>query len=133
MKTAFECGALISSIAEGYGANGNRKGINMFDVCLHLVQLEVRLIRSHAECRVIQQRRGALLGVEVEPRLTSACSPKCTWVKLSRNSDGSVVPQVVLSVGAKGAAQDRRDIIVTTKIFFGTARTDTHNTRGLSR
>jgi aryl-alcohol dehydrogenase-like predicted oxidoreductase len=29
--------------------------------------------------------------------------------------------------------QDRRDIIVTTKIFFGTQRKDTGNTRGLSR
>ncbi|ORY33471.1 NADP-dependent oxidoreductase domain-containing protein [Naematelia encephala] len=28
---------------------------------------------------------------------------------------------------------DRRDIIVTTKIFFGTARGEKHNTRGLSR
>lgn len=28
---------------------------------------------------------------------------------------------------------DRRDIIVSTKIFFGTARKETHNTRGLSR
>jgi aryl-alcohol dehydrogenase-like predicted oxidoreductase len=28
---------------------------------------------------------------------------------------------------------DRRDIIITTKIFFGTKRTDTSNTRGLSR
>lgn len=28
---------------------------------------------------------------------------------------------------------DRRDIIVTTKIFFGTGRSETHNTRGLSR
>lgn len=28
---------------------------------------------------------------------------------------------------------DRRDIIVTTKIFFGTGRKDTGNTRGLSR
>ncbi|CAD6581436.1 MAG: hypothetical protein TREMPRED_003009 [Tremellales sp. Tagirdzhanova-0007] len=28
---------------------------------------------------------------------------------------------------------DRRDIIITTKIFFGTGRTDKHNSRGLSR
>ena len=28
---------------------------------------------------------------------------------------------------------DRRDIIITTKIFFGNARKETHNTRGLSR
>jgi aryl-alcohol dehydrogenase-like predicted oxidoreductase len=28
---------------------------------------------------------------------------------------------------------DRRDIIISTKIFFGTARKETHNTRGLSR
>lgn len=28
---------------------------------------------------------------------------------------------------------DRRDIIVTTKVFFGTGRKETHNTRGLSR
>ena len=28
---------------------------------------------------------------------------------------------------------DRRDIIVTTKIFFGTGRKETQNTRGLSR
>ena len=30
-------------------------------------------------------------------------------------------------------AQDRRDIIVTTKVFYGTSRKETHNTRGLSR
>ncbi len=29
--------------------------------------------------------------------------------------------------------QDRRDIIVTTKIFFGTERKEKNNTRGLSR
>jgi aryl-alcohol dehydrogenase-like predicted oxidoreductase len=29
--------------------------------------------------------------------------------------------------------QDRRDYIITTKIFFGTNRSETHNTRGLSR
>lgn len=29
--------------------------------------------------------------------------------------------------------QDRRDYIITTKIFFGTNRKETHNTRGLSR
>lgn len=28
---------------------------------------------------------------------------------------------------------DRRDIIISTKIFFGNARKETHNTRGLSR
>ena len=28
---------------------------------------------------------------------------------------------------------DRRDIIITTKIFFGTSRKEVHNTRGLSR
>ena len=28
---------------------------------------------------------------------------------------------------------DRRDIVVTTKIFFGTGRKETQNTRGLSR
>ena len=28
---------------------------------------------------------------------------------------------------------DRRDIVISTKIFFGTKRKETHNTRGLSR
>jgi aryl-alcohol dehydrogenase-like predicted oxidoreductase len=37
----------------------------------------------------------------------------------------------VVLVGAD--KQDRRDYIITTKIFFGTNRSETHNTRGLSR
>jgi len=33
----------------------------------------------------------------------------------------------------KESGWDRRDYIITTKIFFGTNRSETHNTRGLSR
>lgn len=41
--------------------------------------------------------------------------------------------EVSMGQAIKELGWDRRDIIVTTKIFFGTARKERHNSRGLSR
>ena len=45
---------------------------------------------------------------------------------------GLLYPSLVHS-RAQRYGKDRRDIIVTTKVFFGTGRKETHNTCGLSR
>jgi len=46
-------------------------------------------------------------------------------------SDGEAERQMGAAI--KELGWDRRDIIITTKIFFGTGRKEKHNTRGLSR
>ena len=40
---------------------------------------------------------------------------------------------LLIYIQAQRHGKDRRDIIVTTKVFFGTGRKETHNTCGLSR
>lgn len=56
-------------------------------------------------------------------------------INMFDNAEGYAAGESEIEMGRviKELNWDRRDIIVTTKIFFGNARKETHNTRGLSR
>ncbi|KAL1408822.1 hypothetical protein Q8F55_005636 [Vanrija albida] len=56
-------------------------------------------------------------------------------INMFDNAEGYAAGQSEVEMGRviKELGWDRRDIIISTKIFFGTARKETQNTRGLSR
>jgi len=56
-------------------------------------------------------------------------------INMFDNAEGydAGVAELEMGDAIKTLGWDRRDIIITTKIFFGTKRSEPHNTRGLSR